>query len=173
MSEPTDEEKRDRLDHMIAYLEKLQVQEPESFDLSYWAAGASSEELKRAQDEWVTRHERGEPLNCNTTACLVGHMVVAFPGKFAWDIGRTNPAPWGNSTTIKHVVPTDGTHSMVDPKYLEEFFGGEPELWEDIIYVENYRDDDEEDEPDDGYLAAAIGRAKALRVELYGDPAAI
>lgn len=168
--------KFERLDRLTEYLSKLNETEPERFSLKYWAASASIEKLTQAQSEWRQRYEAGEPLNCGTSACVVGHMPTVFPDTFRWGPrvmpGSNDEKPhvasvrWTSEARGKSFATecTDGVN--VAAGALAKFFGGTVNDWDRIIYVNTYYD--EQLMPmSNPPLLMVIERIRMLRDRLY------
>ena len=129
------EAERERLDTLTTYLERLNEEEPEAFDLGSWMASDSREELEKAMEEWPERYKKGEPLNCGTSACVAGHLPIVFPGDFAWsDIGHETTIGW-----VYRVEP-DMPQFSLSGQGLADYFGGERSDWQRTIYPEYYTD---------------------------------
>jgi hypothetical protein len=161
----------ERINKLIAHLEKVQEIDPDSFDLAHWFRGSSPEEVQQAMNEWSTRWEEGKNLNCGTTACLVGHLPLVFPENFRWiqDTSALDgtPLPVGIVEYINHgrmLAPAlfrpvgdkeSAAHNLV------RFFGGTADEWCDIIYGEYYDTDVLEDHQVP--ITAVINKLKTMR----------
>jgi hypothetical protein len=160
--ETTQKEQAERLDRLIDYLEELNDKEPARFSLSKWAQSQSPEELEKAHKEWPSRYQAGEPLNCNTSACVVGHLVVAFPAEFLWII------PGGETTAAIVNKQHEPGAGFVGGATLADFFGGNYTDWDATIYGNGY-DDTERDEHGQVRLISVIRRLRALRILWHGE----
>lgn len=113
-----------RLRKLIKYLEHIEQHEPEVFDLCSWFSGGTGATLF----EWRKRHKQRKPLNCGTTACVVGHMAVIF-----------NEFEWNRKNNLEKNVVVAQTGQWVGKAVLASFFGGTCDVWEAVIYDAWYR----------------------------------
>jgi hypothetical protein len=106
-----------RLRKLIKHLEHIERDEPDVFDLASWFKGPSS-----ALTQWRENHKQRKPLNCGTTACMVGHMAVIFK-EFTW-----------RNQDVYFVASGE----CLDATNLPEFLGGTRSVWQFIIYDTHY-----------------------------------
>ena len=161
------EARRLRFKELLDYLEQLNENEPEAFDLDTWMGADSRAELLTAMREWPSKHQKGEKLNCGTAACLVGHLPVIFPQAFYWKLPRTRHSAVVQGVVYRHTVPRDVSH-YTGPWALTEYFGGTSAEWQDIIYSDSYCDEGFEDD-EDVPLEAVLNRLTQLYVATYGN----
>ncbi len=109
---------------LIRHLEYIRDTEPERFDLHSWMSGDNIDE---ARTQWPKRLKQKKPLNCGTSACVVGHLPLIFPNCFKWA---------GNFVFCAKRNLID-YHSS-EKFYLSQFFGGSD--WDNIIFESNYPD---------------------------------
>ena len=153
------EAKKERFEHLIAYLTQLNKTDPGAFSLREWLQADSRTNLLKALEEWPERHKKGQPLNCGTTACLVGHLPVAFPGDFTWrDLNHTEIVNYVMTTE----VPDLPSRTKVGEAVLCEYFGGTENAWTQIIYPRWY------DTAQPVKLTAVLERLKELYDTTYG-----
>ena len=140
--------KKRRFNTLLDYLTELNEKEPERFNLSAWMTTYKDKNLIEAVTTWVDRYQKGDPLNCGTTACLVGHMPVIFPRAFSW----VAPGHFFGATSFD----TDDLDASVsyhpnglakvrsnwfEAQWTEDFFGGGVDIWRQIIFGTNYPED--------------------------------
>jgi hypothetical protein len=149
------EKQRENLSKLIVYLKYIATTEPEVFDLSEWFTAKTRVDAEHAMLMWPGQYAKGEKLNCGTAACLVGHLPVAFPDDWRYEIH--------NGTNVEIKWDPLGYDYISDT--LCQFFGGDrgDSQWETIIYTTSY--------PDQSRVTIdqVIDRIEALYEELYGD----
>jgi len=82
---------RPRIVKLIDHLKEVERRDPASFNLKAWIRSVRTDDatsVSQATEEWPRRWADGETLNCNTTACLVGHLPLVFPDDFQWQHGE-------------------------------------------------------------------------------------
>jgi hypothetical protein len=159
MEKLTPRGQKERFQHLLAYLTRLNEEEPEVFSLTHWMAGKHAH---KAVASWVERASKGEPLNCGTTACVVGHLPVAFPDDFSWNSGEVIQVVYRGSVLDQWGFAFN-TRSAVYG--LSEYFGGAPGEWDSIIYMRGYEDyKDGEEIP----LWVVLKKMEALYAQVHG-----
>jgi hypothetical protein len=147
-----------RLDRLIQHLVWVLRESPESFGLDDWFRGPeldNDENLLPVFEEWRARYADRRPLECNTTACVVGHLPLVFPQDFWW----METCDSGAAVRI-HFEGED--YSVVDGKFLSHYFGGSRYAWDRIIQPRYYPQED------DTTVGPVLSRLRRLRRDLYG-----
>lgn len=128
----TREVHRQRLITLIRYLAELQRRDPASFDIRTWFAASAGVEdpngpraaVVKARRDWPERWKAGQTLDCGTTACLMGHLLVAFPGDWGWSLSGLNVVGTFAGSPLAY-SPTGA---------MERYFGLQASFWARTIY---------------------------------------
>lgn len=147
-----------RLDRLIQHLVWVLRESPESFGLEDWFRGPeldNDENLSPVFEEWRARYADRRPLECNTTACVVGHLPLVFPQDFRW----METCDSGAAVRLNY---EGEDYSVVDGTFLSYYFGGSRYAWDRIIQPRNYPQED------DTPVGPVLSRLRRLRRELYG-----
>lgn len=164
---PLEIQRRERFEKLIAYFERLLENEPTAFTLKHWFIGGFDGAEDEARRSWIQRAEAGEPLDCGTAACVVGHLPVIFPGEFTWEADNylIKVMRGGVFMDQRTCSPAFGAPKRSAEAMLHEYLGGYGGAWSDVIHVRNY---DTIDDNDDVPLTAVLTRLKALFKDTYG-----
>lgn len=175
----TKEEQEEMFDYLLDYMHELFDTEPEVFSLTNFIFSEDQKGLKSAMKDWAKRYQKGEPLNCGTSACIIGHLPVAFPGLFGWGENRGHYSDvlarteCGSSTCGEKFI----IEGRVEEDIMAMAFGGTSQQWRNVIYVDEY-DRDEWVNPDvddefegDVPFETVLARLDDLFEELYGEAA--
>jgi len=143
-----------RLVRLAEHLEEVQRRDPASFGIAVWLTTTSGDEadLRRAVNEWPERWETGEELDCNTVACMVGHLPLVFPDDWFWNADL--------HTVETQFTAMSGSAWMTDN--LQKYFGLMMDFWYDAIYEDTYYwggEDCEPGNPSAGEMASLIRAA--------------
>lgn len=153
------EQQAERLETLIGYLRRLQETEPDRFDIRRWVSSHDLKDMTKARKQWPKRYKEGQPLDCGTSACVVGHLAVVFPEDFQWEYAPET----GTVIRVACVIP--GYESVVGALHMARLFGGRALDWSDIIFPEAYTRE-ELDERGQVPLLAVIARIESLRKAL-------
>jgi len=140
---PTPKRKSYRFKRLLRHLEYINETEPEVFDLKTFVNVNRHSNFRIL---WPVALKAKKPLNCGTTACIIGHMPLIFE-EFRWQGG--------------HVEDHDGNTAR--EWSCADFFGGHHDAWHNIIYSSNYAS---EHPP----LSDVLKRLHKLYADLYTKP---
>jgi hypothetical protein len=140
---PTPKSKSFRFKRLLKHLEYINETEPEVFDLDTFVNHNAHPQFTTL---WPRALRAKKPLNCGTTACIIGHMPLIFK-EFMWHDGYVKSR---TGTTTRESACAD-------------FFGGTSDAWQGIIYNVHYATDDPP-------LEEVLERLHTLYTNLYPKP---
>lgn len=171
-----------RLKRLIEHLKYIEENDPEAFSLSQWFVSQNPDSFAEAVEKWPLRGAAKQPLQCGTSACVVGHLPVVFPEYFAWI--QTPPLSHSRETSGRVVVKTPDTEPAyvaaeevlffgtspndVTCSTLATFFGAEEPIWSLIIYDSEYPPEVREN--GEVPLRCVLARLKDVLRELENTP---
>lgn len=172
----------ERLKRLIEHLKYIEHHDPEAFNLSQWFVSQDMNSYREAVEQWPLRGKAKQPLQCGTSACVVGHLPVVFPEDFAWI--QMPPLIHSHETSGRVVLKTPDTDPVdvaaeevlffgtspndVTCSTLATFFGAASHIWALIIYDNEYPPDVKEN--GEVPLCCVLDRLQDVLRELENTP---
>ena len=114
----------ERLKRLIEHLEYIEENDPKAFSLSQWFVSPDLDSYQEAVAQWPLRGKAKQPLQCGTSACVVGHLPAVFPDDFAWI--QLPPLSHSHETSGKVVLKTPDNEPEDVAAEEVLFFGTSP-----------------------------------------------